>query len=333
MSATAPRRRSRILVIAVIAAFVLLVPAGWLLIGGDDSQAPIAEPGTTELDDRSGQPLDVPAEPGAAVGDPADGAVPESAPLDDGIIVTASQEVVVADVASAARRMTAQIAAAQGVVVQERTSSARACPEEWLAPDTAYGCPPGAMSTITYRAPVAAVDALLEGAAGLGDESWRTRSATDVRDQIADVDSRVSSARASLDRLNALLARAETLSEIIAIESQIASRQSDLESLLARQKSLADSTATATVTTTFVTTAAVPDEEPSGFLDGLRSGWDALVSAATVGATLIGWALPFLAVGLLAAIPAVRILRRRRGAQRSERAAAQEPAQSAPEGR
>jgi membrane protein implicated in regulation of membrane protease activity len=262
-----------------------------------DAAAPPESRGMTDLD-------------GAAMAE--SGATGTAEALADDIVVRASQEVVVADVAAVARRLTAEVAAAGGRVSAEYTTSAESCPEPLLDGIATQGCPVSPRSTITYRAPLGAVDGLLALTAGLGDESWRTRSATDVGAQVADVDARVASARRSLDRLNALMARAESLTDIIALESQIAGRQAELESLLAQQAQLADQTAMATVTTT-LTTATAADDEPSGFWAGLRSGLAALAGAALAGLTVLGWALPFLVLAGLVTVPLLWWWRRRAG--------------------
>jgi hypothetical protein len=243
----------------------------------------------------------------------ADSAAPDSQalPTDQQLIVTAAQQVTVPDVAAGARRLAAEVAAAGGFVSAESTTAAAPCPEPALDGVAPEPCGGQARSTITYRAPLTAVDGLLTFTADLGEESWRTRSATDVGARIADIDARVASARASLDRLNALMARAESLTDIIALEAQIATRQAELESLLAQQAQLADQVALATVTATLVT-GAVADESPSGFWAGLQAGAATLASAALAALTALGWALPFLLLVGVLALPVRWLWRRRR---------------------
>src|SRR3712207_7297710 len=54
--------------------------------------------------------------------------------------------------------------------------------------------------------------------------------------------SRVESARAALERIRALLDRADSLGTVIRLESVLSDRQAELESLLAQQKALAAQT-------------------------------------------------------------------------------------------
>lgn len=230
------------------------------------------------------------------------------------LVLRAAQEVVVADVAATSRRVIAEVTAVGGFVSSEHTSASTCF--DGVIDDP---CGQGGHSTITYRAPATAVGQLMDFAAEQGKEDWRTRSAEDVGAQIADVDARVASARASLDRLNALMARAETLTDIIALEGQLAARQAELESLLARQASLADQVALATVTLT-LTADAQPAAADDGFLGGLQSGLQALGSAALAALTLIGWLLPFALILALVALPARWLWRRRKGSAATQRA-------------
>jgi hypothetical protein len=294
---TAPRRY-----LAVLAALALLIAAalGVALLRDDGSQS---ADGDALREAPPGTSLDAEGTTGPAP----DG---QALPADPQLIVTAAQQVTVPDVAEGARRLVAEVAAAGGFVSAESTTAAAPCPEPALE-GVVEPCGGQARSTITYRAPLTAVDGLLAFTADLGEESWRTRSATDVGARVADIDARVASARASLDRLNALMARAESLTDIIALEAQIATRQAELESLLAQQAQLADQVALATVTATLVSGAAT-DESPSGFWGGLQAGAAALASAALAALTALGWALPFLLLVGLLALPVRWLWRRRR---------------------
>jgi hypothetical protein len=129
-----------------------------------------------------------------------------------------------------------------------------------------------------------------------------------------DVDSRVKSAQASVERIRALLSEATTIGEVVRIESELARREADLESLLAQQRSLADQTALATLTVTVLAPDAVgpAPEEETGFLAGLERGWEALVGVVVVALTTFGVLLPFLAVALIILTPIAAAWRRRR---------------------
>ncbi|RDG33251.1 DUF4349 domain-containing protein, partial [Streptomyces corynorhini] len=150
--------------------------------------------------------------------------------------------------------------------------------------------------------PQDAYDAVLTELAGTGKLVARTSSAKDVTDQVVDVNSRVASQRASVARVRELMDRATRLSDVVALEGELSTRQADLESLLARQASLKDRTTLATITLRLseapVRRAEGKDDAP-GFLDGLGGGWGALVATVRWIAVVIGAVAPFVAVSAL----------------------------------
>jgi hypothetical protein len=154
----------------------------------------------------------------------------------------------------------------------------------------------------------------------LGETVTRTRNAQDVTDEVVDVETRIATQQASIDRLQVLLAEASEISDILAIETELTQRIADLESLKARQQQLAGATELATISVTFAPPQTVV-EEGTGFLAGLRAGWRAFVRAAELAVTALGAALPFVGLLLVLAAPLVVWLvvrhRRRRASVRA----------------
>ncbi|MGI5247228.1 DUF4349 domain-containing protein [Dactylosporangium sp. CA-139066] len=150
-------------------------------------------------------------------------------------------------------------------------------------------------ATLTLRVPAAKFSATLDQIKTIGDEESRQLSAQDVTDQVVDVESRIQTAQASVDRIRALLARAQTISEITSLESELSRRESDLESLQARKRRLDGLTALSTITV-FLHGPHAPavSKEDTGILVGLRHGWDAFVASLRVALTVLGWLLPWL---------------------------------------
>ena len=132
-----------------------------------------------------------------------------------------------------------------------------------------------------------------------------------------DTDVRVGVQRASIERVRALLAQAEDLQQVVALESQLASREADLGSLQQTQAYLRDQTSRSTITVSLERTHRERPAErtESGFLAGLHAGWSALGGAGAVVATLAGVLLPWAV--LLAVLapawprPVARRMRRR----------------------
>jgi hypothetical protein len=135
-------------------------------------------------------------------------------------------------------------------------------------------------------------------------------STEDVTEQVADINSRVTTAQASVERVRALLARAQNLGEIVSLEAEVAKREAELESLKARQRKLADLTALSSITLVLTTKDAPPPKkvEPkpeTGFLAGLKSGWRSFTASLEVLLQIVGALLPWL---LALAVPVVLVM-------------------------
>ncbi|GGK30920.1 lipoprotein [Pilimelia terevasa] len=201
------------------------------------------------------------------------------------------------DVETAAARAVALTQAAGGYVGEDRR-------------DRGTGA---AQATLTVRVPAAGFEALLGQLAGVGREESRQIGTQDVTEEVVDVDARLASQQASVNRTRAMLAQARTVAELVSLEGELARREAELASLQARKRSLADRTALSTVTLEIrgPGVAAAAPREP-GFGSGLAAGWRALVSSLRVLAAVLGLLAPWV---LLLGGPAwltARWLRRRR---------------------
>ncbi|HEU0100799.1 MAG TPA: DUF4349 domain-containing protein [Mycobacteriales bacterium] len=151
----------------------------------------------------------------------------------------------------------------------------------------------------------------LDALSRLGRETRRTVGSENVSGQVADLDGRLTTQRASVERVRELLARAQVLSDIVTLEGQLTQRQSELESLQARVKALRATADLATITLTLTppaTTAAATSD--ADFASGLEAGLSALYAAARIGAAVLGALLPFLPLLLVGAYVARRLRRR-----------------------
>jgi hypothetical protein len=175
-------------------------------------------------------------------------------------------------------------------------------------------------ATITFKIPSARYAGVLDqlGSGRVGERQSLRQQADDVTQEVADVNSRVKSAQATLASFRDLLARAKTVGEVIRVEQEISSREADLESLQARQKALNAQTSYATVTLrvqgTTTTTTHRRHRKAGGFAGGASSGWHAFTTFLSGLALVFGWLLPFLALAALIGLPALWIWRRRRAA-------------------
>ncbi|MGL5825653.1 MAG: DUF4349 domain-containing protein [Nocardioides sp.] len=137
-----------------------------------------------------------------------------------------------------------------------------------------------------------------------------------VTTQVIDLEARIRAQEKSLARIETLLVKASTFSDVVAIEAQLTSRQAELESLKSQRAWLSDHTSMSTITVYLMKlseSADDPDEDGgsfSGFRAGLRSGWHTWTDAAAWSAAVLGAMLPFaLTAGALGG--SVWLLRRR----------------------
>lgn len=175
-------------------------------------------------------------------------------------------------------------------------------------------------SVLVLRVPEPAFDEVMTELAKVGRTRDADRRSEDVTAQVIDVETRVATQEASLARLRRFLDQADDVDDMIRVESEIATRQAELESLKAQQKYLRDNTAMSTITVRLRTPAAPPpppEEKDSGFLAGLEDGWHVLKVVLVGAATVAGALLPFAVAIALFGVPVwllVRAARRRRPA-------------------
>jgi hypothetical protein len=149
----------------------------------------------------------------------------------------------------------------------------------------------------------------------LGKELSRGISTDDVTEAVVDLDARIASQKASVDRTRALLTRAQQISEIVTIEQELARRESELASLQARKRTLADQVTLSTVTLHLIGPKAAPPAakaKPANFLTGLAAGWTAFTTTVNGALIVLGAVLPFLVALAIPITVVAWLLRRRR---------------------
>jgi hypothetical protein len=294
------RRAAGALAIGLMAA---LVAAGCGSSGGDNSapqSAPIKDPAA----EQGGPQQDAAAQGGAAQGTTppstnAPAKAPDKLPPDErSIIYTGSITVQPENVN----------AAADSAISIARTAGGLVGGDNRTVTDTR------AEARVTLRVPADKFTAVVAELGRLGKERSREVKAEDVTEQVVDVTSRIATAQASVDRVRALLARATTLGEIVSLESEVAKREAELESLKARLNKLSSLAAMSTITAVFVTDASTAvtseDEDPSGFLAGLKGGWNSFTASLEVLLTVLGALLPWFVVLGVPVLILVALLRR-----------------------
>ncbi|MBL7254817.1 DUF4349 domain-containing protein [Actinoplanes sp. LDG1-01] len=151
-------------------------------------------------------------------------------------------------------------------------------------------------ASMELRIPADKFAGVVDQLSKLGTEEQRQINTEDVTDQTVDLDARITVQQARVDSGRKLLAQAKSLNDLVMLEREVATRESDLASLQAKKRHLADLTALSTITVTLLDpeAEAVADDGPPGFLSGLGAGWDALLASLKVLLTVLGALLPWL---------------------------------------
>lgn len=176
--------------------------------------------------------------------------------------------------------------------------------------------------TVTVRVPSAELDRVVRDLAGVGEVTRSEVRSEDVTDQLVDIEARVATQRASVDRMRALFERAGSTSEVAQVEAELTKRQADLESMLRRSASLKGQVSMATLTVRVATVPiAAPEPEETGFLSALEGGWNAFTGTVNVILIGLGAMLPFLVALGVPAAAVIYVLRRRRRVTQTNEAA------------
>ncbi len=165
----------------------------------------------------------------------------------------------------------------------------------------------GTTQSITLRVPAAGYDNVITALEGIAPIVSRQETTEDVTSKMVDIGSRMQTMTASVNRVRALLSKADKIGDVISIESELSTREADLESLQRQQAALAGQTALSTITVVVqgsitgvkpkvAPVAPAPPAARSGFTGGLANGWDAVRHLGHAGLTVVGTLLPFVPV-------------------------------------
>ena len=169
-------------------------------------------------------------------------------------------------------------------------------------------------SRMVLRIPVEDFDTAMASLEKVAQLESSSRNSEDVTTEVIDTKVRIRAQAESLKRVEVLLARAESIRDIVSIEAQLTRRQADLDSLKSRQAYLEDQTSMGTITV-FLEKKPEPVEkkkakkEEAGFFAGLSNGWDGMTTFLVGLATVAGTLLPFTILLLVFGVPAWLLLR------------------------
>lgn len=262
------------------------------------------------VSDRADDSGDLAGEPDTSVvTDASDGTVTDvgdidlvAAQIDRKIVYRGDIASEVDDVASAVRSARDEVAAEGGYVFgQEMTEGS---------------------ARVVLKVPSVRFDAAFDAVAGIGEVTSQKIEAEDVSEQFTDLESRRATLEASIIRLRGFLEGATNVDEISRLESELTHREAERDVIAGQLRVLTDRTSFGTISVVFtvpdeIDAAAVEEDDessgPPGFGRGLEVGWDGVVFAAAVAATVSGFLLPMMPVLLLAGAPGWWLRHRRRG--------------------
>lgn len=229
----------------------------------------------------------------------ATGAVNPQAVAGQKLARVASLSVAVGDIRTAAAQARAATHVAGGLVLQEDLNAAPGIGSGSGVDRTSkpgIPDPPRGSASLTLQVPADKLDATLDRLSALGTVTARGAGSEDVTAVHVDTQSRIRTLQASLDRVRALMAKAATLDQVVALEREVTTRQSDLEALQAQLAALDRRVDTATITVVLT-----PQQERatdgsgtgSGIGDAFTKGWQAFVAAAIWVVSALAAILPF----------------------------------------
>ena len=161
--------------------------------------------------------------------------------LNRDIIYTADLVLAVTDVAAAGAEASRVIASVGGYLFGQQTTGA-----------------PEPRSVLIFKVPPENFQETLTLLGNIGDVRTQTVTADDVTERVVDLESRIKTSEASVERLQALLAEASDIKTIANVEGQLLQRETDLETLRGQLRTIQDHVALATITLTLTEALANP---------------------------------------------------------------------------
>lgn len=125
---------------------------------------------------------------------------------------------------------------------------------------------------VTLRVPTASFEALVSDVQRLGKVTTLTTTGQDVTSQYVDLQARIQSLQSARTQFQQILAKAQTIPDILSVESQIADLQTQIEQLQGQLQVLNDQANYSTLTAhiTEVSNAGTPQSKSS---NGLSKAW------------------------------------------------------------
>jgi len=215
-----------------------------------------SEPGTTAVASGSAVTAapDVPAQvdtgdadlaPGSVGKVLGDGALPVALQVGvpgRNIIFEATLSVAVDDVSAASRQAISVVSSLGGFLFAQQTTGV-----------------PEATSTLTFKVQPGNFQQILEKLGSIGTVRNQTITADDVTERIVDLESRITTAQASVERLRGFLEKAEDVTTVTDLETQLLLRETDLETMRGQLRTIQNRVDLATIVVTLTEALSRPE--------------------------------------------------------------------------
>jgi hypothetical protein len=165
----------------------------------------------------------------------------QSSDIGRDIIFTADLNVSVTDVSAAAQEATRIIERMGGFLFGQQTTGS-----------------PEPRSILTFKVAPEDFQGALTALGSIGELRSQNVSASDVTERIVDLESRINTATASVQRLRTLLEQATDIEAIVDLENELLERETQLETLRGQLRTLQDQVALATIVLTLDEAATRP---------------------------------------------------------------------------
>jgi Domain of unknown function (DUF4349) len=177
-------------------------------------------------------------------------------------------------------------------------------------------------ASFVIKLPPENIGAAIEDLHAIGLRRTATQGTEDVTSQVVDIDARLVSAQASLDRVRTLLEAATDLGQVLSLESQLTERETLVEQYKAAKRALNDRVSLATLRVQLsvtpepiAKTTAEPKPDKQTIGKAFKGGWNGFVKVLAAIMIFIGYASPLLVLAAIAAAFVIPISRRRRREQ------------------
>ena len=180
-------------------------------------------------------------------------------------------------------------------------------------------------ASFVIKLPPKEVEAAIAELDAVGVRRTASQGTEDVTGQAVDIDARLVTAQASLERVRKLLEAATDLGQVLSLESQLTERETLVEQYQAMKRAIDDRVSLATLRIHLslspapAAKAVAPSKPASktGIGKSFKSGWHGFVIALAAILIFVGYTAPFLVLGAIAAGILILITRRQRRARRS----------------